>query len=121
VRWFGETWGASCCKQESHVATPLGRPCAECTQLIELHDQGVMMPAINAQGAHVGDTIYHRICFFKHLGLPVTIHLLFHGMPLCGFTTKLPKDWPNGHVWDPSRPRATCENCKREYDARHAH
>jgi hypothetical protein len=27
------------------------------------------------------------------------VHTLLHGLPLCGFTTLPPNDWPAGHYW----------------------
>lgn len=27
------------------------------------------------------------------------IHILHGGLPLCGFTRDLPRDWPDGHSW----------------------
>lgn len=31
----------------------------------------------------------------------MTLHVLHEGLPLCGFTRKVPRDWPEGHVWVP--------------------
>jgi hypothetical protein len=28
-----------------------------------------------------------------------TVHVLRHGLPLCGFATGFPADWPPGHSW----------------------
>jgi len=27
------------------------------------------------------------------------IHILDAGLPLCGFTQDIPRDWPEGHRW----------------------
>lgn len=32
-------------------------------------------------------------------GAPHCVHVLDRGLPLCGFSRDLPKDWPDGHVW----------------------
>lgn len=29
----------------------------------------------------------------------VSVHVLLRGQPLCGFSEKLPMDWPAGHRW----------------------
>jgi hypothetical protein len=31
--------------------------------------------------------------------MDVTVHILHHGLPLCRFSTALPRDWPEGHKW----------------------
>ena len=41
------------------------------------------------------------------------VHILLRGLPLCGFSYKLPVDWPPGHKWvglDESND-ATCLHC----------
>ena len=40
------------------------------------------------------------------------IHKLVGGLPLCGFSTKLPKDWPPGHTWSSKDTDVTCPGCK---------
>lgn len=30
---------------------------------------------------------------------PVKAHALRHGLPVCGFTRVMPRDWPDGHAW----------------------
>jgi len=54
-----------------------------------------------------------------------TVHLLHHGLPRCGFSKDIPKNWPNGHKWVPSeedletklgandRPCFNCKNLKK--------
>ena len=29
----------------------------------------------------------------------MTVHVLHGGLPLCRFTNKVPRDWPEGHRW----------------------
>jgi hypothetical protein len=29
----------------------------------------------------------------------MTVHILYEGLPLCGFSTTVPRDWPEGHRW----------------------
>lgn len=42
-----------------------------------------------------------------------TVHILATGLPLCGFSTGVPKNWPEGHKWvsitDPED--ANCQKC----------
>jgi hypothetical protein len=42
-----------------------------------------------------------------------TIHILFHGLPLCQFTKNVPECWPSGHSYVPysSTAKANCELC----------
>lgn len=44
------------------------------------------------------------------------VHILRHGLPLCGFSKALPKDWPVGNVWVsyPGIGAVTCEACRAE-------
>jgi len=50
----------------------------------------------------------------------VTMHLLSAGLPLCGFTTQMPREWPEDHMWlglnEKDRPLppgcAWCEKCQ---------
>jgi len=41
------------------------------------------------------------------------VHLLWHGLPLCGFTLEMPCDWPDGHVWTTLRSEVSCTGCAR--------
>lgn len=51
-----------------------------------------------------------------------TIHALRSGLPLCGFNTKLPKDWPPGHAWaNVGSGHITCPKCKRRIKAEAAY
>lgn len=42
------------------------------------------------------------------------VHILHHGLPICGFTRLLPRDWPSGHSWVgfDEKQLATCAGCK---------
>lgn len=42
-----------------------------------------------------------------------TIHVLVEGLPLCGFSRAVPRDWPAGHQWVrlTERASATCPGC----------
>lgn len=42
----------------------------------------------------------------------VTVHLLHDGRSVCGFSKRLPRDWPDGHVWA-AVPAASQVNCTR--------
>ena len=43
-----------------------------------------------------------------------TVHILEEGLPLCGFTSHIPSDWPPGHIWVGlgEKDKATCPECK---------
>lgn len=42
-----------------------------------------------------------------------TVHILFNGLPLCGFSNELPGRWPEGHWWVRTEQAglATCTGC----------
>lgn len=43
----------------------------------------------------------------------VIVHILHHGLPLCRFSTAVPRDWPEGHRWTglDAAGDATCREC----------
>jgi hypothetical protein len=46
-----------------------------------------------------------------------TVHILKTGLPLCGFSKLVPREWPTGHYWvsiqDPARfRRVNCTGCQ---------
>lgn len=48
----------------------------------------------------------------------MTIHILFHGLPICGFSREVPANWPEGHKWISIDDRElhqhlNCEGCKQ--------
>jgi len=47
----------------------------------------------------------------------VTIHILHEGRALCGFTNKLPGDWPQDQLWVSSRENnvANCAGCTERF------
>ena len=60
--------------------------------------------------------------FIKALGkwcpeLDITVHVLLAGLPLCGFSDALPRDWPGGHAWvhggEDEIEMVTCALCRR--------
>lgn len=116
MRWFGETWNATFCRRGLHAATPVGQACAGCTRPIELHDQG-FLAEIGDLGP--GERPFHRVCFYGNIGIKLVVHFLWYGLPLCRFSTELPRNWPNGHVWSNVRSELTCADCRRVYDEQH--
>jgi len=51
------------------------------------------------------------------------VHILFNALPLCGFTTERPGNWPAGQRWVSHDDRAPlpadhvyCEDCVEERD-----
>jgi len=123
--WFGASWGAPVCDPEKHVETPLGAACGFCENPVQKGEYGVVLPFAGAAKDDPPWLPYHHRCFMKSLGLdeyrrdtlpapaPLQVHILWHGLPMCGFTTEIPEDWPEGHKWVSrlEREDATCENC----------
>lgn len=54
----------------------------------------------------------------------MTVHVLRHGLPLCGFSREMPALWPQGHRWVRREDVATlqaelkCQACARVEFAR---
>lgn len=67
TQWFGESWGAPCCKEDEHVPTPVGASCARCKEPIRIGDQGMISPLIEMVGGiFTGRPIAHHLdCFLK--------------------------------------------------------
>lgn len=65
TQWFGKSWGAPCCEEDEHVATPLWAKCSRCQEPIRDGDQGIVMPLVSMVGdAYTGTLIaYHLDCF----------------------------------------------------------
>jgi len=42
-----------------------------------------------------------------------TVHVLRQGLPLCGFSTEVPANWPPGHTWthEDDCEHVTCPEC----------
>lgn len=45
----------------------------------------------------------------------MAIHVLVHGLPICGFSHELPCNWPLGHKWVRAEEHsdATCSSCRK--------
>ncbi len=45
----------------------------------------------------------------------MTIHILRFGFPLCLYSRRVPRDWPEGHTWVQLEDFSTanCEECRR--------
>ena len=110
MKWFGETWLAPCCDPADHVATPTGEPCLRCERPIASGDQGFLIPLVTMRGGEpVSDLKPHHLdCFMEsilpcpgceHCRPPPAVHVLHRGSPLCGFSRKVPGEWPPGHRW----------------------
>lgn len=48
--------------------------------------------------------------------VPLQIHILQEGFPLCRFSNAIPKDWPAGNQWVgmDGKKDATCVRCLQE-------
>jgi hypothetical protein len=113
MMWFGPSWHAPVCTETDHVETPKA-PCAGCGENFTPIDYGVILPCLGEPGDVLSEMGYHHRCIMAALGLPVTIHVLHHGFPICGFTREMPKDWPQGHLWvrKDDAALATCPRCR---------
>ena len=60
MEWFGTDWGAECCEDETHAATPVGEPCAWCDEPIVAGDDGFIHPSVGVQGLCLRP--WHRAC-----------------------------------------------------------
>lgn len=62
----------------------------------------------------------------ESLGAPtVTVHMLVAGLPLCGFSTAQPRDWPENHKWchtiaefltNVRAPEKCCARCLKAFE-----
>ncbi len=69
--WFGKSWGAPCCEDDEHFATPVRQPCMHCGEIILMGDQGMLMPVINPDEQSASILASHLDCFLKRV-LPHT-------------------------------------------------
>lgn len=46
MKWFGESWGAPVCEDETHIEIPVGESCGYCDEPIAEGDQGLRMPFV---------------------------------------------------------------------------
>jgi hypothetical protein len=98
VKWFGKTWGAPVCEESDHVATPVGSACTVCGQEVIEGQRGLLLPFCGNPG-DPPELPYHLQCFLASVGVGQTVHILYEGLPLCGFTTDVPAKWPPRSVW----------------------
>jgi hypothetical protein len=65
-------------------------------------------------GESLADALAHiaQAASFEDTRMP-SVHILYHGRPLCGFSTEVPKDWPDGETWVSRQEKneATCVEC----------
>lgn len=69
-RWFGQSWGATCCEPSAHVTTPVGQPCMRCREPIKLGDQGLVHPHVHEViGGHVAYSMepIHVACLVRSI------------------------------------------------------
>lgn len=72
--YFGEPWDSPFCDMAPRADTPAGELCGFCTDPIQDGDQGVITPAILANG-QPGAVPWHRECWMRQIaGSP--FHLL---------------------------------------------
>lgn len=63
TQWFGKSWGAPCCEEDEHVATPVLSLCARCQEPILEGQQGVVMPLVDCGRATT--IAKHLDCFLR--------------------------------------------------------
>lgn len=113
MKWFGKSWGAPVCDPAKHAPTPTVA-CAYCERAIIAGDQGVILP-FHGNPGDPPELPYHHGCLMQSLGLGGPfVHILIAGFPICGFSDKVPAEWPAGHKWVgvEDRDQATCPSCR---------
>jgi len=77
MKWFGQaSWGAPICTDADRVPVPVGKTCYLCTEQIEAHHVGVVMPFSGGPG-DPPELEAHLHCLLRSLGLD----LPFQGAP----------------------------------------
>lgn len=66
TQWFGKSWGAPCCAEDEHVATPVWERCSRCREPIMPDDQGMVMPLV-AEFGSVERISTHLDCYLKQI------------------------------------------------------
>lgn len=64
--YFGEPWDSPFCDTAPHADTPVGEPCGFCTLPILDGEQGVITPAVLADGVP-GRVPWHRECWLRQI------------------------------------------------------
>lgn len=110
MKWFGPSWGAPVCTEDSHQEMP-GGSCAACEVPFIDGDQGVTLP-YHGRAGDPPELSYHHSCFMWMIGV-THIHVMVHGKSLCG-DYGMP-NWPEGHSWRYIQAwrEATCAKCRR--------
>lgn len=76
--WFGASWDAPVCREDTHLETPVGWLCVECVFPIEPDDQGMLIPytyggldETSGRYEPCGTTLTadHLACFRRRLGV----------------------------------------------------
>lgn len=73
MKWFGESWGAPCCRPEDRGETPAGTPCRACKRRIDADDQGFLIP--NVRGGALAVDAWHLDCMLRHTGVEPPKHV----------------------------------------------
>lgn len=72
--YFGDSWDAPITDGGVQAPTPVGEPCLQCNEPIEMGDQGVVLPCVLAE-ARVEHRPEHRECHLRSVLGPIG-HLL---------------------------------------------
>jgi len=64
MMWFGESWGAPVCEEDTRVDVPVGEVCAACGHLVEDGHSGFLVASLEGPPRP-----WHRSCLFRSLGI----------------------------------------------------
>lgn len=68
MQWFGESWGATICDPQHHVATPVDSKCSECGVELREGDQGIRVPFMRPKGESGPAFVdWHIRCWLDHI------------------------------------------------------
>ena len=85
-----------------------------CTDTIEPDENGLASLGFGVHPERPGAWAFiyaHHMCFMASV-LPITVHYLREGLPLCGFSREVPRAWPHWNLWTDRELRVTCERCR---------
>lgn len=100
-------WGVNA--RASRVAAAL----RELSPIRDLHVLGLTKEGAPRHPLYVRATTRPQL-WRKGSAQTAPIHVLHEGLPLCGFTRVVPRDWPAGHLWVGVGlvREATCSECR---------
>lgn len=76
MKWFGKAYGGAYEADTPHVETPIGKKCSRCDEVIQAHDDGVIVPVFD--GKKSDEEVLHYECWFRTI-----VGGLNHQLGLC--------------------------------------